>query len=204
MARKKDTPCAECGVLIWRPTRNQPPPGEAMCRACRGNGRQQETAHGTRLMYRERGCRCDEGRGWARVQMRAYVETVRAREGITPTQKARPRQSPICPCSVCGDPVMGRVASDRPMHNACRPEKYWANAIQISDRDRLAIYERDCWTCQLCGVAVDCTLDPIRDAMAATLDHIQPRSLTLFPDDSPENLRLAHRACNSARGNRVA
>lgn len=89
------------------------------------------------------------------------------------------------------------------MHNACRPPKNWTNAIQISKRERLAIYDRDGWTCQICDGAVDPTLDPLH-RMAATLDHIEPRSLTLFPDDSPENLRLAHRACNSARGNRAA
>lgn len=100
--------------------------------------------------------------------------------------------------------MTGKIQSDRPMHNACRPVKFWSNAIQISDRGRLAIYERDGWTCQLCGDPVDGTLDPVRDAMAATLDHITPRSLALFPDDSPANLRLAHRACNSRRSNRVA
>ncbi|MGZ6772828.1 MAG: HNH endonuclease [Ilumatobacteraceae bacterium] len=89
------------------------------------------------------------------------------------------------------------------MHNACRPPQHWANAIQISPRGRLAIYERDGWTCQLCAEPVDPSLDP-QDRMAATLDHIAPRALTLFPDDSPENLRLAHRACNSARGIRAA
>jgi hypothetical protein len=136
--------------------------------------------------------------------MRDYVKMVRERDGVTPTQKIRPRKSPILPCVQCGDPVTGKVTSDTPMHNACRPEKFWANAIQISDRDRLAIYERDKWTCQLCQEPVDPTLDRFKHAMAATLDHIAPRSLTLFPDDSPANLRLAHRACNSARGNRVA
>lgn len=45
----------------------------------------------------------------------------------------------------------------------------------ISRADRLAVYERDQWTCQLCRGPVD-----------------------------PANLRLAHRSCNSARGNRHA
>ena len=43
-----------------------------------------------------------------------------------------------------------------------------------------------------------------RDRLGATLDHIVPRSLALIADDSPANLRLAHRSCNSARGNRHA
>jgi hypothetical protein len=160
--------------------------------------------HGTRLMYRQRGCRCDECRAYQAESMRTYAAMVRERDGLTPTQKARPRRNPLRGCAVCGEPVPGKATSDRPTHNACRPEKSWVNAIQISDRDRLAIYERDRWTCQLCRKPVDPTLDPIRDAMAATLDHVAPRSLTLFPDDSPANLRLAHRACNSRRSNRAA
>ena len=70
----------------------------------------------------------------------------------------------------------------------------------IPKADRLAIYERDGWTCQLCGRPVDKDLH-FNDRMAATLDHIEPQSLALIPDRSPENLRLAHRACNSRRNN---
>ena len=73
----------------------------------------------------------------------------------------------------------------------------------ISRADRLAIYERDEWTCQLCHCPVDPSLTG-RDRLGATLDHIEPRSLALIADDSPANLRLAHRSCNSARGNRHA
>lgn len=78
----------------------------------------------------------------------------------------------------------------------------WSTIIPISHRDRMAIYERDGWVCQLCGDPVDPELKG-NDRWAATLDHVVPRSMTLFPDDSPENLRLAHRSCNSKRGARV-
>lgn len=63
---------------------------------------------------------------------------------------------------------------------------------------RLWIYERDALTCQLCGDPVDCSLGPA-DAWGPTLDHIICRSWTDDSDDSPENLRLAHRWCNSVR-----
>ena len=72
----------------------------------------------------------------------------------------------------------------------------------IPRADRLAIYERDGWICQLCGGPVDQALH-FNDRMAATLDHIEPQSAALIPDHSPENLRLAHRACNSRRNNKV-
>lgn len=73
----------------------------------------------------------------------------------------------------------------------------------IKPEQRIAIYERDGWTCQLCDKLVDLTVHHLhRDA--PTLDHIEPRSLVLIPDDRPSNLRTAHRGCNSARGNRVS
>lgn len=77
-------------------------------------------------------------------------------------------------------------------------ESHW-----ITRAERLAIYERDGWVCQLCYEPVDSSLNPSH-RMAATLDHIECQSWVLVPDHSPANLRLAHRSCNSTRGNRVA
>jgi hypothetical protein len=67
---------------------------------------------------------------------------------------------------------------------------------------RLAIYERDSWTCQLCGDPVDRSATP-STRLAPSLDHIECQSWALIPDHSAKNLRLAHRRCNSKRGNRV-
>ena len=73
----------------------------------------------------------------------------------------------------------------------------------IAPADRVAIYERDEWTCQLCRKPVDLAVHHLhRDA--PSLDHIEPQSLALIPNHAPSNLRTAHRGCNSARGNRVA
>lgn len=65
--------------------------------------------------------------------------------------------------------------------------------------ERLAIYERDDWTCQLCFEPVEPDADPASDWFP-TLDHIECQSWALVPDHSPSNLRLAHRWCNSVRG----
>ena len=86
----------------------------------------------------------------------------------------------------CGKACYGRAHSRR--------GDFW-----VSDRTRLAIYERDNWDCQLCSEPID------RDAhwntdWAPTLDHIVCQSWTPTPDHSPSNLRLAHRWCNSIRG----
>lgn len=72
-------------------------------------------------------------------------------------------------------------------------------AFKVSPKVRRSIYERDGWICQLCLLPVDETLHYL-DNWAASLDHIIPQSHQLIPDHSPNALRLAHRWCNSARG----
>lgn len=62
---------------------------------------------------------------------------------------------------------------------------------------RLAVYERDEWVCQICKEPVDRAAHHMDD-WAPTLDHITPRSRG--GSDEGENLRLAHRWCNSVRG----
>lgn len=77
--------------------------------------------------------------------------------------------------------------------------KLASGRFDIPRRDRLAIYERDNWTCQLCHEPVDPEA-PVGDLWSATLDHIIPQSQSPVPDHSPANLRLAHLWCNSVRG----
>lgn len=105
-------------------------------------------------------------------------------------------------CRRCGIAMMmGSVAGLQGTCVACK--RLLGYKVGISRGQRLAIYERDGWVCQICRRAVEPTLHP-NHTFAATLDHIIPRSVAPFPDDSPQNLRLAHRSCNSARGARAA
>ena len=104
-------------------------------------------------------------------------------------------------CSLCGAEMMRSRTGEPGVCIKCKSAMGYK--VGVTREQRVAIYERDGWTCWLCDQAVDSVLEP-NDRMAATLDHVLPRSLTLFIDDSPENLRLAHRACNSARGARAA
>ncbi len=59
------------------------------------------------------------------------------------------------------------------------------------------VYERDDYLCWLCGDRVDTTI-AAPHPLAATLDHIVPRSLG--GSDDPDNLGTAHFICNSKRG----
>lgn len=107
-------------------------------------------------------------------------------------------------CARCGeqftivDQLAARFCSAR---CAQRTERARTERFRIASRVRLAIYERDDWTCQLCLEPIDSTLNPL-DSWAASLDHIECQSWVLFPDHSPQNLRACHRMCNSLRGNR--
>ncbi|MGW0626438.1 HNH endonuclease [Streptomyces sp. NPDC002758] len=61
------------------------------------------------------------------------------------------------------------------------------------------IAERDGWRCHLCGDPVDPELS-WPDPLSPSLDHVVP--LSLGGPHTPENVRLAHLSCNSAKGNR--
>ena len=63
----------------------------------------------------------------------------------------------------------------------------------------LEIFERDGWICQLCE-------EPVieKDSMnkwGPTIDHIIP--VTKDGIDCETNVQLAHRSCNSSKGNRI-
>ena len=80
-----------------------------------------------------------------------------------------------------------RRASGNPV-----PKRGW-----IAESLRRQIYERDGWTCQLCGGPLDVVAHPNSD-WAPSLDHIVPKSAG--GPDSVDNLRASHRWCNTVRG----
>lgn len=69
----------------------------------------------------------------------------------------------------------------------------------VSAKRRRRLYERDGWTCQICGDATG-TSWTAGDPWSPTLDHIEPQASVLVPDHSDENLRTAHAFCNTYRG----
>jgi 5-methylcytosine-specific restriction endonuclease McrA len=76
-----------------------------------------------------------------------------------------------------------------------------AMTSRTSDRAlvRELLGDRDGWVCWLCGGAVDRRAGPT-EPLAPSVDHVIPTSL-----DGPHtaaNVRLAHFACNTRRGNR--
>jgi len=106
-------------------------------------------------------------------------------------------------CSECGGGFAVQLPGARTCSAVCREARDRRRRAEYSDyisaEGRLAIYERDEWTCQLCFTPVNPKVHYLDD-WAPTLDHIVCRSWSEVPDHSPENLRLAHRWCNSVRG----
>lgn len=60
--------------------------------------------------------------------------------------------------------------------------------------------ERDEWICWVCENEVDPNTS-VGSASSGSIDHVIPKSLG--GDSSPGNLRLAHRKCNSGRGDKL-
>lgn len=227
------------------------------CRSCRVR------LHAGVVNRYGKGCRCEPCCSMQRAAKLAYTEKVLARDGLTPTQLARPSKPKSCATcgrSIPGSPVStycgpcGRVvtakkrnhrkrARNRPkiaqrkLDKAARgtiasPKWPWVQGVcakcgeyfvrkgdssaycsskcssrkpkqkWIGKARRLSIYARDGWICQICKRSVD-PAAPANTPFAASLDHIEPRSLVLIPDHSDRNLRLAHMICNTRRGNSI-
>lgn len=104
-------------------------------------------------------------------------------------------------CKTCGTNFTSRF-SDTTCSKKCQKNRNKDHKRWITDDRRQAIYERDNWLCQICGLPVDKHLPRgTYTPNAPTLDHIMPRSLGGSHDDT--NLRLAHHICNSKRGNNL-
>jgi Restriction endonuclease len=109
------------------------------------------------------------------------------------------------PCAWCGDWFTSTTTTftERYCSVRCSTKFYRRSSREkhgrfwIAHRRRLAIYERDDWTCQLCFEPVDRDAEYLSD-WAPSLDHIQPRSQGGTDEDA--NLRTAHRWCNAVLG----
>lgn len=163
--------CALCNMPMQK-TRTSKPQGEAAHNKCR-------TAVGGLFThglsgYDAYGCRCDTCKAAKAVKMRAYMANHRAEHGEAHSTTWR-----------------------RAFRDA---NGYWpqlTNSAWIDPKMRRELYERDSWECALCERPVDREAHWNAD-FAPSLDHIMPRSLGGSHD--PENLRTAHRICNSLRG----
>jgi 5-methylcytosine-specific restriction endonuclease McrA len=176
---------------MWR-GRGTLPEGQAICQPCR---RERPQPYGIRIEARKpRLCvTCGETFKPRLADQRAC------------SNKCRVRIEAPAPCDDCGELTeregnqFGRFCATCSKRRARirdrRKDKGWTlKHLLPSVR---AVATRDNYICHVCGGAVDMSL-PFNDGMAATRDHIIPRSAGGSHD--PSNLKLAHRSCNSRRG----
>lgn len=126
-----------------------------------------------------------------------------------PTQ--RPRRFTAGTCRICASPfvtiysqvtcspecqALSQADTRRDHKHRYRARKRGAYRQAVSP---LSIYQRDDWTCRLCGTRTDPSADPQSDH-APSLDHIIP--LANGGTHEPSNVWTAHRGCNARRSNR--
>lgn len=121
-----------------------------------------------------RGCRCVTCSAKKAADMRAYADSVQAKTGAHPTTLQR-----------------RKFRDEFGFWPQVTPSSW------IDPKVRRELYERDSWTCAICQLPVDRGAH-WNDDMAPSLDHIKPRSLG--GTHNADNLRTAHRICNSVRG----
>lgn len=133
--------------------------------------------HGTSRRYRS-GCRCLECKACKANENNRAIAAHKAKHGVAPSSRYRRKVKD----------TLG----------------YWPQGgsdFYIPHSERVGVYERDGWVCQLCGGPIPKDVGP-NDPQAPTLDHIIPQSWMLIPDHSPSNLQTAHRGCNSRKRDR--
>lgn len=176
--------------------------GRRICNTHKTRSRRGHPAGGQSRAYpscpvRYRTCACGE----------LYVVRPNRRHCASPYYTPRIR---VGRCEVCSTEIVQRMGRPRRWcSRACyhqtpeyRQAKHRAKAKRrgatvVGAYDRLAIFQRDGWRCQLCGTPVPRTAK-VPDHRAATVDHIVP--LAHGGSDTWANVRLAHFICNSRRG----
>lgn len=174
--------CAGCGKAL-RYGRNGP---DSRCRSCSAKHRVAEGRRTTRRRAAERKLELAiEGCGPGLVLVEGPCRACGGRFVGLAT-----------PTGTCSATCLRRLHRRR-LRAAGRHKK---GAGYVVAEIRLELYKRDDWTCQLCGEPVDRDVH-WNEPRAPSLDHVLPKSLG--GSDEPENLRTAHRHCNSVRGARI-
>ena len=110
-------------------------------------------------------------------------------------------------CAVCAAPFYAVRGRNHVCSEACRRQRGTyasrkASAKAGAERiDRIAVFERDGWTCYLCGNA--CLRGPGTryKPRAPVIDHVVP--LSKGGEDSLGNVRCAHDKCNRIKHDKL-
>lgn len=192
MPRRRDIRCAgTCGQLIWR-GRGTLPEGEGTCRACRAERR-------VGLSRPPKVQLCTHCGG-------AFARATAGQSACSHACDIASRTLRPWACPGCGDVVLSFTgtklcppckAARTQAHNRVKNAKRRGAAVSGPMLTMPQMGLREGWRCHLCLRRVDPALKNPHP-MAATFDHLIP--VAEDGTDAPENLRLAHRTCNTRRG----
>ena len=210
--KKNGRPYLQCARCRARDKDRRPPRGPVRGRVCAGCGDELDPNMSMNAHYCSSKCRYEFRDDPCRVECAGGCgERIMLSVSSLPAGKAKcqdcrrrdadwPRVRTLGTCSKCDRPSQAKdlCASHygkkwRKDHGKPYYSKY---AWWIDPKKRYAIYNRDQWTCGLCGLPVDREWD-FNSPNAPTLDHIVPRSQGGAHD--PSNLTTAHAYCNAIR-----
>ena len=178
--KSRSVPCVDCGGVVASVDKER-------CGRCQ----RKAAARGASEMHRKWRARSalDSLRRWSVDPPLAILPPPK----VSVEPEPRPRRFIAGWCATCGDHFTVEAWVGRYCSAACTPRfKAW-----ITSHRRHRIYERDDWTCLLCGDDVPMVVTYLHP-LGASLDHIVPRSRGGGDEDA--NLRMAHMLCNSLRG----
>lgn len=99
-------------------------------------------------------------------------------------------------CYACGDSRRRNRYAEK-----CRRRRALERGVAVEPYSLEEIAARDKFNCGICKTSVDMKLSGLA-RFGPTIDHVVP--LVLGGGDTPANVQLAHRTCNSRKGARVA
>jgi hypothetical protein len=153
------------------------------------------------------------GSSQSRACSKACARALRGRAAIDNYKRTRRPNPGICRCKECGamfEPVYPSK------HRAfCSPECMNAHGNRIGKAQRrarmrdaerepvdpIAVFDRDGWRCQLCGVATSRRFRGTCQSNAPEMDHIVP--LAVGGSHTYANVQCSCRQCNIAKGART-
>ncbi len=170
-------------------------------------------AFGTRPAHGSQICTACQRRAWRRLGRAHKGQDLVIRAAMTPppvirqlialsNRRAAPSPSLYIAgsCRGCGRPFVSRRPTQWCSSDCRRRDRPQKRGRVRGAYSRRAIFERDRWTCRLCGKRVKRTAK-VPDPKAPVIDHIVP--LAAGPDlggvDAPWNVQCAHFLCNSIK-----
>lgn len=199
--------CPECGESFEPNQRGAPKKYCSRVCTVRSGNRRNNRSRLPLMQPRERSCDyCGESYV-ARSRDSRYCPDSWCRQLAYQKRKREGKSRLVVPhkvtCDDCGNEFVGKHPSARWCSKKCA-NRHWGR-VRSRQRRRptrakytdLQVFERDNWTCHICGGPVDPDLDRLHE-MGATIDHITP--ISKGGVDELDNVALAHWSCNREKG----